>query len=388
MYPVLNILFMHISQLKKDHARRYLLPIGMLFLAACASATPASEVPAAPADSIGTINRVSDMVQHNQSPVSTPENLLQNDSLRMLNGGEGLLDFGSDMRLRMFNDTEIGGVRTANEPGSPLIVKMTLFSGGFTGQMFREGGEAEFDTPNGAQIRVFGTTFVLVYDRDSRVTLCGNFEGDMQVEAAGSELISIPSGIIYAVRPGEEPEMWGEIPWTPVEYEVQARSGQSPLAPFGSVPRTGDESTVTPTETYTPVSPTIEPTTPAPSITFTPTPTNTPTPADSQPPVIEVIYYDPISLSIGIECPDAPDTVQVTASVSDDSEIGGMIAYWEIGGQGKEVSMERVDDQTYTATIGPVNSTGELFIEIRGEDVMGNAGKSKPVNITVSKCIG
>ena len=78
----------------------------------------------------------------------------------------------------------------------------------------------------------------------------------------------------------------------------------------------------------------------------------------------------------------------MTASVSDESEIDSMIAYWEIGGQSKEVSMERIDDQTYTATIGPVNSTGELLIEIRGEDVMGNVGKSKPVNITVSKCIG
>lgn len=455
-----------------------------LILAACATATPINDVPAnqSSPSSIGTVNRVTDTIQHNENQLIDPKELLQNDSLRLFDGGEGLLDFGSDLRMRLFNDTELGGVRTANDPGTPLVVKMTLFSGGFTGQMFSEGGEAEFTTPNGALIRVFGTTFVVVYDRETQETFCANFEGDMRVEAAGSELIPIPAGTIYVVRPGEEPELWGEIPWTPAEFEDQARADQSPLAPFVDVPVTGDEPTVTPTDTFTP---TLEPTTATPTDTYTPTPSNTPTPTDtptptptktpipcppklnviknafcregpsqvyevitgfeigevlqvegriknetwwwvlipnssghcwisdvtvevigeascvaiktppptplppdSEPPVIDIIHYDPTSLSIGVECPGAPDTVDVIASVSDESEIGSMIAYWEIGGQGHQTSMEKVDDFTYSATVGPVSSTGELFIEVRGEDVRGNTGKSAPVYITVSKCIG
>jgi hypothetical protein len=221
---------------------------------ACWTTTTVTEIPATPIgpDSIGTIERVSDTVNRNQGQVTELEDLFQNDSLHMFGGGEGLLDFGSGMRLRMFNDTELGGVRTASDPETPLVVQLTLFSGGFSGQLFREGSKFEFDTPNGGRIHVFGTTFVVVYDPDQQITLGANFEGDMRVESAGSQLISIPEGNIYAVLPDEEPFLWGEIPWTPAQYDAQARANLSPLIPFDDTLRIDGGAAAGPTDTPPP----------------------------------------------------------------------------------------------------------------------------------------
>jgi len=206
------------------------------------------EVPAIKStpDSIGTLTRVRDLIFQNESQVSGTNDVFQNDYLHVFEGGEGLLDFGSDMRLRMFNDTELGGVLTYNDPSTPLIVKMTLFCGGFTGQLFCEGGNAEFDTPNGARIHVSGTQFLLTYDPNSEVAFCANFEGDMSVQSEGSELIAIPAGEIFKVFPGEEPVFWAEIPWSLEEFEELARINQSPYDPIWSI------NTTTPTITQTP----------------------------------------------------------------------------------------------------------------------------------------
>jgi hypothetical protein len=270
--------------------RRYIfLIIAGMILPAC---TPTAVDPS----SIGSIERVSDTVQHNENQVTEVDNLFQNDSLRMFGGGEGLLDFGSDMRLRMFNDTELGGVRTTGDPETPMIVQLTLFSGGFSGQLFREGGKFEFDTPNGAKIHVFATTFVVAYDRTTQQTLVANFEGDVRVEAAGSQLIQIRPGEIYQVQAGKEPVFWGQVPWTPGEYEEQARSSQSALIPFG-LPITGKTPTEPSISTPSPTTLVIDSPTPEPTSTSTlipPTATKTqvpPTSTETQvpcPPLITV----------------------------------------------------------------------------------------------------
>ena len=268
-----------------------------ILISASACAPGDLSTPSIVDNSIGTIKLVSDTVHQNQNRVIETHDLIRNDSLRLFNGGEGLLDFGSDLRLRLFNDTEVGGIRTANDPGSPLDVKMTLFAGGFSGKLFREGSKAVFETPNDARIHIFATTFIIAYDRNTRETLIVNFEGDVWVESAGSQLISIRSGEIYQVQAGEEPVLWGEVPWTPGEYEEQARDYQSALIPFGSViPITGqtatEPSTDLPTATHTPTTLLIETPIREPSDTITPPPSRTPTPTKTQvlcPPVITVV---------------------------------------------------------------------------------------------------
>jgi hypothetical protein len=278
------------------------LTLFTILISACAAQTPAPENPGGPSapELIGKISRVSDTVQHNQTEVSGTNDLFQNDSLRMFNGGEGLLDFGSDLRLRMFNDTELGGVRTSNDPDAPLIGKLTLFAGGFSGQLFRDGGRFEFDTPNGAQIHVYGTTFIIVYDHVQQETIVVNFDGDVRVEAAGSGAVAIRPGDIYSVQVDQEPVLIGQVPWTPGEYEQLARSYQSALTPFDEIlPITGEttpEQVVQPPPSKTAplqVTQLVEAATPEPSKTFTPIPpSRTPTPTKTQvrcPPAMTVI---------------------------------------------------------------------------------------------------
>jgi hypothetical protein len=261
--------------------------------------TPGATVPASDGDnSIGTIKLVSNAVLHNQNTVIEMDDLFQNDSLRLFDGGEGLLDFGSDLSLRLFNDTEVGGVRTANDPGSPPNVKMILFAGGFIGKMFREGSKAVFETPNDAQIHIFATTFIVAYDQTTQETLIVNFEGDARVESAGSQLIPVRPGEIYIVRAGEQPVFLDTVPWTPGQYEEQARGFQSPLTPFDSIiVETGGEATEPPVDPPTATNTsTIEFTgtpIPEPSDTDTPPPpSRTPTPTKTQvlcPPMITVV---------------------------------------------------------------------------------------------------
>ena len=283
---------------------RFFVPLILItfFISACVPQTPLTEQPSGPLspELIGKISRVSDTVQQNRNEISGTNDLFQNDSLRMFNGGEGLLDFGSDLRLRMFNDTELGGIRTSNAPDNPLVGKLTLYAGGFSGQLFREGSNFEFATPNGAKIYVYGTTFIVAYDPVERETKVVNFEGDVRVEAAGSDPIAVSPGDIYSVQFDREPVHIGQVPWTPGRYEDLARNSQSALIPFeGILPITGEDedepvTQLPPSETATiEITQMVDTPTPVPTKTSTPIPpTFTPTPTKTEvlcPPTMTVI---------------------------------------------------------------------------------------------------
>jgi hypothetical protein len=139
-----------------------------------------------------------------------------------------VLDFGDQMRLRLFNDSELQMVAAQIADDVPLGVQVFLFVGGFTGQLTREGGRAVFRTPGNVEITVLGTEYFVVYDPHTMETTVGNFGGSVQVSSAGSQ-VSLEDGS-YLVVPADSP------PGTPLpltlsreEFENRAREADSPL---------------------------------------------------------------------------------------------------------------------------------------------------------------
>jgi hypothetical protein len=203
------------------------LVLGILFLAtlACNYGRPAL------GESFGTVQReIADVLQ-NDIEVELKNPLNEDDTLRVSNGGVGLLEFGDDLRLRLFNESiagEIKGTRVGSDPNSPLIARMTLFAGGFSGQLFKPGSKATFKTPGGAQIFVLGTEFFIVYDPDTGITTAGNFSGTMGV-IAGGESIILNSGSYLEVSPGGAPGEQQVLRISLSEFDNLARLRKSPI---------------------------------------------------------------------------------------------------------------------------------------------------------------
>ena len=203
-----------------------------VLLAACSSLNRRDE-------SIGTVSRVSDIVQQNQTQVQGTNSLQQDDTIRLANGGEGLLDFGGGLLLRLFNDSQVGGVRAESAQDSTLLVRLRLEFGGFTGQLTQPGGQVVFETPNGATVNVAGTDFFVVYSAGGGESYCGNWNGHMWVEANGSGRLPVQTGWIYRVEPGGQPMPWRQIPWSMGQFDQLARSTGSPLTPIEVAARIG-----------------------------------------------------------------------------------------------------------------------------------------------------
>lgn len=154
------------------------------------------------------------------------------DALRVTRGGEGLLDFGDQLKLRLFNDSLLG-VTAASEPGAPLEVRLFLEAGGFTGQLAGSGGQAVFETPGGAQVLVEGTEFMLAYDPESGLSTAGNFSGTVWLQFGNSraklnpgwwvDIPAIPTGAPVEPR---------RLPFDRQTYEDLARQLGSPLLPL------------------------------------------------------------------------------------------------------------------------------------------------------------
>jgi hypothetical protein len=319
-----------------------------------------SPPPSTPANtSIGTITRVSDTVEKNNNRVSTSNQLFQNDSVGLLNGGEGLLDFGGALILRLFNDTQVGGVEAATDPNSSVIVRLRLRLGGFTGKLNKPGKQAVFETPNGAKITVRGTDFFLVYDPGQDQVSAGNFNGDMEIEAGGSGPVPIPPGTMRQAQGNNPPSPEAEIPFGKSGFEDMAREFGSPVAVVNEgIPTI------------------VEPVNP-----------------DTEPPGIVVQRVEPELLLIGSECPDEPKIIEITYQILDESEIVDTTVEWELRPHNGTpfsgmAEIEKIDDETYRAFVGPFDMAGFLGISFSAVDAAGNIGTTGPMTIEVANCIG
>jgi hypothetical protein len=109
---------------------------------------------------------------------------------------------------------------------------------------------------------------------------------------------------------------------------------------------------------------------------------------DTEPPVIEVIQVEPARLLVGPECPGSPNMVEVTYNLFDEGGIFDTAAEWEVGEQRGTAPVEKIDDETFVAFVGPVDTTGTLIIFVEAKDNAQNFTRSEQINVEVVKCIG
>jgi hypothetical protein len=214
----------------------------MLLAAAvcCNSCNPPPPTPTTPGGtgqtgSDGTLSHVRDDIEYGSGSGSLQSlsagdrvTFGSGDRVHVFNGGEGRLDFGSDMVLRLFNDTNLNVVRILADAGSPREVQMRLEDGGFTGTYSASGGSMTVDTPGGTAVLVRGTEFFVVYAPGSQVTLAGNFGGTVELDW-GSGPTPLSSGYFREILPGGPTGPEQPIPLTRAEFEDEVNQTGSML---------------------------------------------------------------------------------------------------------------------------------------------------------------
>jgi len=308
-------------------------------------------------EAIGKINLVTNVVEHNKNPVTGSESFFNHDSIGLLNGGEGRLDFLGGLSLDLFNDTLVGDIQSEAASGSSMLAKMRLEYGGFTGSLTASGTSASFETPNGAVVTVYGTDFFIVYNQSTSTTTVGNFQGSLEVQVGSGPALPVPNQTLRHVLPGGEitPEL--PLVFSMVEFEERSRQSGSPVTALHELTVSIIEPEPIPVEDFTP-------------------------------PAFELLSLDPPSIVYGSECPGTFGETQLTMRILDENQIANAMVEWELNGVFESRPMERIDDQTYTVLIGPLQDFGVLNIVVRAEDMFGNAGQSGPIQVKVAQCIG
>ena len=306
--------------------------------------------------SVGTVASERQTVEHGPTAstlkqITGSEPLFNGDSMRVIKGGVGLLDFRNNLKLRLFNESQLSGIEAESAPGIPLIARMLLERGGFTGHLTQPGGRATFHTPGGAEINVYGTDFFTVYNEGTGLTVAGNFGGAMEVSSAGIT-VPLPSGAFVLVASGQQPEKPQEpIPFDLDTFERMSIEQESPIAVV--------EETL----------------------------------LDQKGPEIILLGIDPQELLVSSECPGQPNTTRITVEVFDINGIEQVVAQWNQHELEKTVVMERIDERTFAADIGPVSEPyngieDQLVIIITAWDMLGNKNMVGPFYVKVSYCIG
>lgn len=186
-----------------------------------------------PENPIGVLSLEENEVRHGPDenallPLLESASFFENDLIQVTDGGEAVLDFGDQMQLRLFNDTELHIVSAEIGEDVPLGVQIFLFVGGFTGQLTEEGGRADFRTPGEVEITVLGTEYFVVYNPETEETTAGNFSGTVEVTSAGVSL-SLEDGSFVVVSAGSPPGPALPLPLSMEEFEIQAREAGSPV---------------------------------------------------------------------------------------------------------------------------------------------------------------
>ena len=168
------------------------------------------------------------------------------DGIRVLDGGQAVLDLGDLMRLVLKHDSELQTVPgslvreelnkiSVDFDKSPLLQQIALaahlFRGGFLGEKTVGDEPVALTTPN-AVILISGTTFLLVYDPDDEVTYVGNFEGTIDVADVALEAGELlPDRKLFAIPPVRNRKEWPLHPhMTLDEFSRLIDLQESPIA--------------------------------------------------------------------------------------------------------------------------------------------------------------
>jgi hypothetical protein len=245
-----------------------------LILSACNLPT-AAVVPVT--GSVGTISAEETSVESGPSdhlvPVTNPADFFDNDTVRVTNGGVAKLDLLTDqdnnhISIRIFNDTMVGDVKADPSETTDPIVTILLVFGGLTGEVPKNGGvPVQFTTPNGVDIRILGTQFLVSYDPATSTTYIGNFDGFIAYSTPGQSARTINPGQLFEVSSSFEVQEL-TLNFTRADIDNRTISNRSTL--LESV-KSYLGPTATPTPTTTPTASPTSSSTPSPTITLTPT---------------------------------------------------------------------------------------------------------------------
>lgn len=290
---------------------------------------------------------------------STPDNLslvpdqaqdLHNgDTLRIKSGGEALLDFQNQMIVHLYNDSQAQVISAHPDPNTPLDVRMRLEDGGLVGIVNdHQGGQAVFETPGGGTLYITGTRFFIYYEPYNQYLLAGNFEGSIRLERAekGAEYPITPgSYILY--QPGKE-----IIEMTlPANLDVLSFMKTSAARGIEGVASQLLETALA-------------------------------SPADLQ---LSLVSIRPEELQVG-DCPNMTNTTQAVATVSGYAER--VWIKWALNDQIEIVEMKQIQTGTYRGDIGPVTTSGTLYVYIYAQDKQGRIAQIGPFTIQAIICIG
>ena len=270
-------------------------------LSACNLPSPYEpEIPNTGSGPVGKISAEKTLVESGPSDhlaqVTNTADFFDNDTVRVTNGGAATLDLltgqvDNHILIRIFNDTMVGDVKADPSGTTNPLVTILLVFGGLTGEVPKNGGApVQFTTPNGVNIYILGTQFLVVYDPATSTTYIGNFDGFIEYSTPGQSG-PVDPGQLFEISPSFEIEKMAlNLTRTEIE-DLTSKSSSTLLATLKDYIAT----IVTPTPTTIP--------TPFPTITPTPTtiPTSFPT---STPPLAQASLCDKAAFVADVTIPD------------------------------------------------------------------------------------
>ncbi len=182
---------------------------------------------------IGEVTRKREYVGHQSwetamHEVTDTEKLYNKDSVKVTNEGEAILTFGN-IKIILFNDSDLKEIHSKASSETPADLHCALERGGFLSKVTETGSRATYKTPvDDKTITVTGTWMFMVYDPSTELTVVGNFEGKVHVDAGGEQL-NLGSGKYVIIPAHQPPSDQFEIPFTLDEYQDFGDGGTSAI---------------------------------------------------------------------------------------------------------------------------------------------------------------
>jgi hypothetical protein len=293
--------------------------------------------------------------------------LYNNDSVRVQEGGEGILDFRHGMKLRVFNNAELEGVDVSYAEETSLEARILLGEGVVTGHI-DPGNLLVIKTRTGSEVTITGTDFFAAYDPARSISIAGNFDGHVVI-SQDKNIQRLPPGNYVKITNGQMSALLllpGEMN-NRDSFENLLRSTDSPL---DVVKRLPDLAPALPTDTpLPPATATLE------------------IPTDATPPDLTFVSADPAVVYVA-DCGGQTQS-QVTVKAYDPSGVKIVLATWTIGSELSQIELMPLDGGYFSGWVGPVNTIGELGLHITAQDGYDNiaAVDAAPSTVKVEGCI-
>ncbi len=207
---------------------RIILIVFLLLITQAACFFTQTATPQVKDDSIGDIKKISSQVEagpeNNLKLVDPRATLLNNDSVRVSQGGKAVLLIGSDILFTLYNDTQLNGTKS---DGSKQVLGY-LAQGGL--KLFTpKGKQTEISLPGGNSIVILGTNAFVTYNVNNGYTTAGNFDGTVHWISNKGEEHSIQTGSMIDIDPEGTMTLETALPFTLNEFDTASTESNSPI---------------------------------------------------------------------------------------------------------------------------------------------------------------